>query len=106
MTIPDFLAGLLSVTAPSGYEHAAASVWREHAESFGAQMTYDTMGSSVARVAGNGDGAPLIGLVGHIDEIGVVVTFITDEGLLRFETIGGWDPQVLVGQRVTLATAT
>jgi endoglucanase len=51
------------------------------------------------------DGAPLIGLVGHVDEIGLVVKHITDEGVLRFGTIGGWDPQIVVGQRVTLQTA-
>jgi endoglucanase len=101
VAIPDFLERLLTVAAPSGYEGPASAVWREHAEQFGAQLSYDTMGSSVARVSA-GDGAPLIGLVGHIDEIGVVITYITDEGLLRFGTIGGWDPQVLVGQRVTI----
>lgn len=101
MSIPDFLQRLLTVAAPSGYEAPASAVWRAYAEEFGAQVSYDTMGSSVARVAA-GDGAPLMGLVGHIDEIGLVVTYITDEGLLRFETIGGWDPQVLVGQRVTI----
>jgi endoglucanase len=42
--------------------------------------------------------------VGHIDEIGLIVTHIDDEGFLRFAGVGGWDPQILVGQRVELAT--
>jgi len=67
-------------------------------------VTNDTVGSSVARVSA-ADGAPLMGLVGHIDEIGLVVRHITDEGVLRFGTIGGWDPQILVGQRVSVQTA-
>jgi putative aminopeptidase FrvX len=46
-----------------------------------------------------------MGLVGHIDEIGLAVRHISDEGVLRFGTIGGWDPQILVGQRVTVLTA-
>jgi endoglucanase len=104
MAIPDFLETLLTAIGPSGYEAPAANAWRAHAESFGSEVTYDTMGSSVARVAA-GDGAPLAGLVGHIDEIGLAVSHITEEGVLRFEAIGGWDPQVLVGQRVTIMAA-
>jgi putative aminopeptidase FrvX len=107
MAIPSFLQDLLTATGPSGYETPAAEVWRESARSFAQEVSSDTVGSSVARVAaaGGADGAPLVGLVGHIDEIGLVVKHITDEGVLRFGTIGGWDPQILVGQRVTVQTA-
>src|SRR3954453_17163755 len=101
MAIPDFLQALLTATGPSGYETPAAEVWRESARSFTEDVTSDTVGSSGARV---GTEAPLMGLVGHIDEIGLVVKHITDEGVLRFGPIGGWDPQVLVGQRVTVHT--
>src|SRR4051812_38244758 len=103
MAIPQFLEALLTATGPSGYETPAAEVWRESASSFASEVTSDTVGSSVARVAA-ADGSPLIGLVGHIDEIGLVVKHITDEGVLRFGTIGGWDPQILVGQRVSVQT--
>src|SRR5213595_2900649 len=105
MAIPEFLEALLTATGPSGYETPAADVWRESARSFAGDVTSDTVGSSVAQVPAADDGAPLIGLVGHIDEIGLVVKHITDEGVLRFGTIGGWDPQILVGQRVTVQTA-
>jgi putative aminopeptidase FrvX len=104
MAIPEFLQALLTATGPSGYETPAAEVWRESARSFSDDVTNDTVGSSVARVSAP-DGAPLMGLVGHIDEIGLVVRHITEEGVLRFGTIGGWDPQVLVGQRVTVRTS-
>jgi endoglucanase len=105
MAIPEFLEALLTATGPSGYETPAAEVWREHAGAFAGEVSSDTVGSSVARVPASADDAPLMGLVGHIDEIGLVVKHITDEGVLRFGTIGGWDPQVLVGQRVTVVTA-
>src|SRR4051794_33254066 len=107
MPIPHFLGDLLTATGPSGYETRAAAVWRSRAESFAAEVVSDTIGSSVARVpsSSGGDGARLAGLVGHTDEIGLVVTHITEQGVLRFETIGGWDPHVLVGQRVTVQTA-
>ena len=105
MAIPDFLDRLLTATAPSGYEAPVAEVWREYARTFTESVESDTVGSSVARVASGDKGAPLVGLVGHIDEIGLVVKHITSEGVLRFGTIGGWDPQVLVGQRVTVLTS-
>jgi endoglucanase len=39
---------------------------------------------------------------GHIDEIGVMITYIDDDGFVYFDTIGGWDSQVFVGQRLIL----
>ena len=105
MAIPDFLHALLTAIGPSGYETPAAEIWRESARSFSDDVESDTVGSSFARVNADAADAPLIGLVGHIDEIGLVVKHITDEGVLRFGPIGGWDPQVLVGQRVTVQTA-
>src|SRR4051812_39191689 len=104
MAIPHFLEELLTATGPYSYETPAADVSRASAGGLAAEVTSDTVGSSVARVPA-GDGAPLVGLVGHIDEIGLVVKHITDEGVLRFGPIGGWDPQILVGQRVGGQTA-
>ena len=46
------------------------------------------MGSSVARVAGTGEG-PLLVVLGHIDEIGVMVTHVDDKGFVFFLTVGG-----------------
>jgi putative aminopeptidase FrvX len=66
-------------------------------------VTNDVMGSSWARVKGTG-GGPTLAIVGHIDEIGLIVTHIDDKGFLRFTGVGGWDPQILVGQRVEVAT--
>jgi putative aminopeptidase FrvX len=95
METPELLDKLLRSAAPSGYEGPAAAVWRE-AASF-AELSTDGLGSSIARV---GEGEPLLAVVGHIDEIGLVVTHIDEKGFLYFKSIGGWDPQILVGQRV------
>ena len=92
---PPLLDELLRTGAPSGYEAPAAEVWRQ-AASF-AELSTDGLGSSIARV---GEEAPLVAVVGHIDEIGLVVTHIDEKGFLWFAPIGGWDPQILVGQRV------
>jgi putative aminopeptidase FrvX len=100
--IPALLQKLLTTPGPSGYEGDAAAVWREAASAF-AEVSADDLGSSVARVRGTADG-PLLAIVGHIDEIGVHVSHIDDDGFLRFGSVGGWDPIILVGQRVTLVT--
>jgi putative aminopeptidase FrvX len=93
--VPELLDKLLRAGAPSGYEAPAAEIWRE-AAAF-ASLSSDGLGSSIARV---GEEGPLLAVVGHIDEIGLVVSHIDEKGFLYFNPIGGWDPQILVGQRV------
>ena len=97
----EFLKSLLSTPGPSGYERAAAEIWRVEAGEF-AEVRGDRMGNSFATL--NGGGAPRVMLSGHIDEIGLMVTHVEEGGLLRFQGVGGWDPQVLVGQRVLVQT--
>jgi len=97
----EFLKSLLSTPGPSGYERAAAEIWRAEAGEF-AEVRGDRMGNSFATL--NGGGAPRVMLSGHIDEIGLMVTHVEEGGLLRFQGVGGWDPQVLVGQRVLVQT--
>ena len=92
-----FLERLLDAPGPSGFEARPARVWREEADSF-AEAWGDVVGNSYAAV--RRDARPLALLAGHIDEIGLQVTHADKSGLLYFGGIGGWDPQVLVGQRV------
>src|SRR6478735_4983646 len=94
---PGLLDNLLRTPGPSGYEMRAAAAWRE-AASF-ATVSADGIGSSVARI---GDASPLLAVVGHIDEIGLIVTHVDESGFLWFAPVGGWDPQILVGQRVEI----
>jgi putative aminopeptidase FrvX len=103
MPIPPLLQGILSSPGPSGHESLPAGVWRESCATFATEVGSDHLGSSYARVAGTG-GGPSLAIVGHIDEIGLHVTHIEDGGHLRFGQVGGWDPVVLVGQRVALQT--
>jgi putative aminopeptidase FrvX len=93
-----FLKRLLDTPAPSGFESPAAKVWREEAASFADKVTTDVAGNSMAEV--NPGGSPTIMLDGHIDEIGLIVQYIDDDGFIYPSPIGGWDPQVLVGQRI------
>ena len=95
-----FLKSLLDIPGPSSFEAAPARVWRKEAQSFADEVRADVGGNSYATV--NPGGRPRVMLAGHIDEIGVMVTHIDDDGFLSFDTIGGWDHQVFVGQRVRL----
>jgi endoglucanase len=96
----DFLKQLLATPGPSGEEAVVARLWRDEARSFSDKVEVDVRGNSFALLEGTG---PRVLLAGHIDEIGLMLTYIDDEGYLYFQTIGGWDAQVLVGQRVRLS---
>ena len=102
-TVPELLRRLLTTPGAPGQEGAAVKVWREAAEEF-ASVSVDAMGTPVARVDGRGE-RPLLAVVGHIDEIAVLVSHVTKEGHLKVVSSGGWDPQILVGQRVEVLTA-
>jgi putative aminopeptidase FrvX len=99
LSTPALLQSLLTAPGPPGHEEAPAAIWREAAEEFADEVTLDPMGNSVARVNGSGD-HPLLAVVGHVDEIALIVSHISDKGFLHVVGSGGWDPQVLVGQRV------
>ena len=107
MPVPTLLQRLLTAPAPSGHESGAAQVWRDGCAEF-AEVKGDKVGSSSARVAarppGDGRAGPMLAIVGHIDEIGLHVTHIDDDGFLHFGSIGGWDTVVLIGQRIGIAT--
>jgi endoglucanase len=92
----------LTAPGPPGQETLATAVWREAAGAFG-EVSGDVLGSSWVRVPGTGDG-PLLAIVGHIDEIALVVTHAGDDGLLAVRSLGGFDPNVLHGQRVEILT--
>jgi endoglucanase len=103
MSAPELLMRLLSAPGPSGHESAPARVWREYCSGFAAEVGGDRVGSSFARVPGTAGGLR-VAVVGHIDEIGLHVSHIDDDGYLRFGQVGGWDAGVLIGQRVRLRT--
>jgi endoglucanase len=77
-------------------------VWRAEAVKFADRVETDISGNSIAIV--NPGGTPRIMLAGHIDEIGIIITHITEDGFLYVDGIGGWDPQVIVGQRLRILT--
>jgi putative aminopeptidase FrvX len=103
LSTPPLLNRLLTAPGPPGHEDAPAAIWREAAGEFADEVTVDPMGTSVARVNGRSD-HPLLAVVGHVDEIALLVSHISEQGFLHVVQSGGWDPQVLVGQRVEVLT--
>jgi len=93
-----FFEKLMATISPSGFEGEASKVWADEARTFTKDVWRDQHGNTFARI--NKGGAPRVMLAGHVDEIGVQVTQIDDKGFINFAPIGGWDPQILQGQRV------
>jgi endoglucanase len=96
-----FLHRLLDAPGPSGFETVPAALWRAEAATIADEVTTDVSGNSVAVL--NPAGTPRVMFAGHIDEIGLMVVHVDDDGFLHVQGIGGWDSQVLVGQRVVIA---
>lgn len=104
MTAPsvDLLTRLLDAPGPSGFEALPAALWHAEASRLADQVRRDVHGNTFATLRGAADGGPRVMFAGHIDEIGLMVVHVDDEGYAWFDPIGGWDSQVFVGQRVTL----
>lgn len=94
----DFLEQLLQALGPTGFEQEAVEVWTAQALRFADQIDSDRHGNAYATL--NPGGSPRIMLAGHVDEIGVIVSHIDENGFIWFKALGGWDAQVLVGQRL------
>ncbi|MEX2115075.1 MAG: M42 family metallopeptidase [Pirellulales bacterium] len=96
----DFLRRILETPSPSGYEQPVQQIVREYVADFADAVTTDAHGNVI--VARNPDAPLRMMLAGHCDQIGFVVQFIDSEGFLYVQPVGGWDPMVLIGQRLTV----
>ena len=94
----DFLQAIVNVPSPSGFEERAAEIYRGYTQDFADKLHTDVHGNVWA--IANPDAEVKIMLAGHMDEIGFIVHYIDDAGLLYFSGIGGHDSVVPVGQRV------
>lgn len=99
----DFFKRLLATPSPSGYEANKQDLVREYVADFADEVRTDVHGNVIA--IRNPTAPVRIMFAGHCDQIGMLVSHITDEGFVYAQTIGGWDPQQLIGQRMTIWTA-
>lgn len=105
MDLFELLKAFTEVGAPSGHERSVRQLYLERAAPYADRTYEDRIGSAVALKRGSGpEPRRKILLAAHMDEIGFTVTGLQD-GFLRFDQIGGFDPRVLMGQEVWLHTA-
>jgi endoglucanase len=102
-TAHEFLQRLLDTPSPSGYERPIQNHVRKYLADCADKVTTDLHGNVIGV---NNAGTPLrVMLAGHCDQIGMLVQHIDNEGFVYAQPIGGWDPQVLIGQRMTIWSA-
>jgi endoglucanase len=94
-----FLREIVTTTGPSGYEAATQTVWRNRVAGIASVQT-DVLGNAVATI--NPSGSPRVMLEAHIDEIGLQVKYIDENGYIYFHPIGGFDPSTLPGNRIRI----
>lgn len=98
-----FLEAMLALPSPSGYEGPVREVWKEETRNFAASVDSDVHGNAIAAL--NPKGSPRIMFAGHMDELGLQVAHIADNGYLHFHTIGGFDASTIPGRKVRIHTA-
>lgn len=100
--LSELLKALTDAHGVPGQESGVASVMQTELSEY-AELDRDRLGSVIARRGGASD-TPRVMVAGHMDEVGFMVTMITDEGFLKFQTLGGWWEQVMLAQRVRVIT--
>ena len=98
----ELLAALTQAPGVAGHEDKVRDVVVAALRPLVDDMRVDTLGNVIATRKGNG--GPRIMIAAHMDEIGFLVKYIDDKGFIRFQTVGGFDPRVLLAQRVTVHT--
>ena len=98
-----FFKDILETPSPSGYEQPVQEIVRQYLADFADDVRTDLHGNVIASC--NTDAPLRVMYAGHADQIGLIVSNINENGYIYTNTIGGWDPQQLIGQRMTIYTA-
>lgn len=94
---------LTELPGAPGHEHLVRKFMRTELSKYADEIVQDGLGSIFGVKRGNEEG-PVVMAAGHMDEVGFLVSSITDNGMIRFQTLGGWWSQVLLAQRVQIIT--
>lgn len=92
----DLLKRLVDSQSISGYEKNTRDLISKEIRPFVDEIIVDRVGNLICK---KGSGSPKIMLTAHMDEVGLMIKYIDDEGFIKFEPIGGWDPKVLLSQK-------
>lgn len=95
------LIDLTSARGVPGNEEEVRELYKKYAQNFAEDIFFDGIGSVIAK---HGENGPKIFIAGHLDEVGFMVTKITDKGFVQFQTLGGWWGQVMLAQQVEIKT--
>ncbi len=98
--VPEFLVNLLHSRSPSGYEYEAHTVLEKYLKPYADIFEKDTLGNRFATI--NSEGAPTLMLAGHMDEIGLMVQYVDEQGFIYFDMIGGHDLSIISGRRIRI----
>jgi endoglucanase len=98
------LGELSNASGPSGFEGPVRAILEREMRSAGLEISTDGLGSIVGVIRGPADG-PRIMLAAHMDEVGAIVRYLTPEGMVKFQSLGGWLDQAWLDQRWTIMTA-
>lgn len=97
-----FFEQAIATPSPSGYEERIQKLVHDYVAPHAAQVRVDLHGNLIAET-GTSDG-PRLMYAGHCDQIGMLVSHIDEFGFVYAQTIGGWDPQQLIGQAMSIWT--
>jgi len=93
---------LTELPGAPGNEHAVRKFMRTQLQKYADEVIQDKLGSIFG--VKHGESGPVVMVAGHMDEVGFMVTSIKDNGMIRFQPLGGWWSQVLLAQRVQIIT--
>ncbi|TWT49153.1 putative aminopeptidase YsdC [Rubripirellula amarantea] len=97
-----FFKQAIQTPSPSGYEERIQNLVRDYITPHAESVRTDVHGNLIASIGD--DQAPRLMYAGHCDQIGMLVCHIDELGFIYAQTIGGWDPQQLIGQAMTIWT--
>lgn len=107
----DLIARLCETYGPPGDEGRVAALVRAELQGHVDELRVDPLGNLIARIGprgggrrGKGGGGRRIMVSAHMDEIGIICSYIDEQGFIRFQPAGGLNPHVLLGQRVVFAS--
>ncbi|MDH3068434.1 M42 family metallopeptidase [Akkermansia sp. N21169] len=96
----EFLTELLETPSPTGLEFEAQKVWAQELEQYADEVECDAYGSTWAKFFAKDAKAPTLMIEAHADEIGFMIRYVTPEGFLRVERVGGSDIAIARGRRI------
>lgn len=94
---------LTELPGAPGYEHGVRAFMKKEMTPYADSIIQDGLGSIFGVRSGAANG-PRVMVAGHMDEVGFMVTAITENGMIRFQPLGGWWSQTMLAQRVRIYT--